>query len=395
MIDFEEAQALIAQAALPLGRERITLDLAQNRLLAAPVIARIDSPRQDNSAMDGYALREAELADVPARLKIVGQSFAGQGFEGRVEPGWCVRIFTGAPVPEGTDRVVIQEQVRREGDYAIFEQPGGPARHIRKRGGDFHAGEILLQPGRRLDPRALVVAAGADCDSVEVWQRPRVIVVSTGDELAEPGTARSHPGKIPESIAPGIAAMAQAWGAEYRGKRRLADDLEAMRQAAPGLLEEADLVIVTGGASVGERDFAKAMFEPLGLELLFSKVSVKPGKPVWLGRAGGGLVLGLPGNPTSALVTARLFLAPLLAGMTGGDPASALQWRKARLTAPLPANGDREGFVRAAETPGGAKPLENQDSGAQKTLGDADLLIRRAAEAPAAEAGDEVGVIAF
>jgi molybdopterin molybdotransferase len=345
--------------------------------------------------MDGYALRDADLARLPARLQIVGDAFAGHGYDGPIAPGCCARIFTGAPVPEGADRVVIQEQARRDGGFVIFADAPGAVRHIRQRGSDFRAGEMLLCPGRQIDPRALVVAAAADCDRLEVWRQPRLALVSTGDELVDPGTARSRPGKIPESIAPGVAALARLWGAEPCSRRRLADDLPAMQEAAPDLLQEADLVIVTGGASVGERDFAKAMFEPTGLELIFSKVAIKPGKPVWLGRAGGRLVLGLPGNPTSALVTARLFLAPLLAGLTGREPGSALQWRKAALAAPLPASGDREGFVRATETPGGARPLENQDSGAQKSLRDADLLVRRAAGAPAIAAGEEVEVIDF
>jgi molybdopterin molybdotransferase len=215
------------------------------------------------------------------------------------------------------------------------------------------------------------------------------------DELAEPGSAASRPGAIPESVSFGVAALAEEWGASIQDRIRLPDDLTAMERAATNALDQADLVVVTGGASVGEKDFAKAMFEAHGLELLFSKVAIKPGKPVWLGQAKGKLVMGLPGNPTSALATARLLLAPLVAGLSGLDPQTALRWRKATLLASLPACGDRETFVRAREFTDGVEPASNQDSSAQKMLVDADLLIRRRAGAVPARAGDIMTVLDF
>ena len=389
MISFDEAAALVAQAAQPLGRECIGLGGAAGRVLAAPVVAGVDAPPCDVSAMDGYAVRDADL---PGRLRIVGESFPGRGFAGPIAAGQCVRIFTGGPVPGGADRIVIQEEVSRDGEIAAIPSHG-PARHIRGRGSDFAAGTTLLQAGRRIDARALVAAAGADLAEVEVWRRPRLAILGTGDELVEPGAARSTPGAIPESVSLGVAAFAGQWGAEVVARRRLADDLPTLERAAAEALAGADVVVVTGGASVGERDFAKAMFAPAGLELIFSKVAIKPGKPVWFGRAGGRLVLGLPGNPNSALVTARLLLAPLLHGLTGRAPV--LGWRQARLAAPIGATGNRETFHRAATEGGAARPLPNQDSGAQSTLADADLLIRRMAGAPAAEAGETVDVIDF
>lgn len=200
---------------------------------------------------------------------------------------------------------------------------------------------------------------------------------------------------VAESLSFGIAALASDWGALVKDRIHLPDDLESMEQAAVRALDEADLVIVTGGASVGEKDFARAMFEPLGLELLFSKVSIKPGKPVWLGRAAGKLIIGLPGNPSSALVTARLFLAPLVAGLAGQDPATALQWRRQGLLSSLPACGERETFLRAHSVQDGVEIIANQDSSAQKVLVDADLLIRRRAGARPAESGDIVSVLDF
>ncbi|MBW8755855.1 MAG: molybdopterin molybdenumtransferase MoeA, partial [Sphingomonadales bacterium] len=269
------------------------------------------------------------------------------------------------------------------------------ARHIRARGSDFSAAEELLSSGRLLDPRAIVAAAAADVAEVQVFRRPRLHILSTGDELAEPGTAAALEDAIPESVSFGVAALAEQWGAECVGRTRLRDDLEAMRQAAAAAIESVNVVVVTGGASVGEKDFAKAMFEPLGLELIFSKVAIKPGKPVWLGRTLGKLVIGLPGNPTSALVTARLVLAPLLAGLTGRPVEHALAWRKLPLATPLSACGSRETFHRARMIGRGAEVLSFQDSSAQKALAQADLLVRQPAYSPAIEAGAEVDTLDF
>ena len=395
MISFDEAVALVADAARPLGRERVTIADLHKRVLAEAVRAAVDAPPSDVSAMDGYAVRDADLETLPARLEVTGESFPSRAAGGPVLPGGCVRIFTGAPVPQGADRVVIQEEVVREGDTALFATAPGEARHIRRRGSDFAKGDTLLAAGRRLDAAALVAVAGADRAEVDVWRRPRLVVLGTGDELVEPGTARGRDDAIPESVTYGVTALAGEWGAETIGRRLLRDDLPAMEQAAGEALEGADVVVVTGGASVGERDFAKAMFAPHGLELVFSKVAIKPGKPVWFGRAGERLVMGLPGNPNSALVTARLLLAPLLAGLTGRDPREALRWRRASLAGPLEACGSRETFFRAACEGDAALPLSNQDSSAQRTLADADLLVRRPANAPAGRVGEWVDVLDF
>lgn len=394
MINFDEALERVRGAAHPLGTETVVIDAAAGRVLAEPVIARIASPRRDVSAMDGYAVREVDVSTLPAKLKIVGESFAGGCWNGAIGSGECVRIFTGAPVPEGADRVVIQEIVRREDDLAVIEQAGN-ARHIRKRGSDFEQGHQLLPAGRLLDKRAIVAAAAADLAQVEVYSRPRVAILGTGDELAEPGTAAERPDAIPESVSLGIAAMAADWGADVVARERLRDELPAMEEAAAKALADADLVVVTGGASVGEKDFAKAMFEPSGLDLIFSKVAIKPGKPVWLGRAGSKLVIGLPGNPTSALVTGRLFLAPLIAGLSGRNPDEALKWRTASLGTPLKECGSRETFHRARWSGGQVEILGFQDSSAQRALADADVLVRQLANAQAVPVGAAVEVLDF
>lgn len=394
MIDFDEALALVMEAARPLGTETVALGEARGRILAAPVIAMVDAPPADVSAMDGYAVRERDLED-GGSLRLVGTSWPGAGFVGSVGPRECVRIFTGASLPDGADRVVIQEIVKRNGEEILVQEPLGRGRHVRLRGSDFRTGDRLLDAGRLLDHRALVAAAGADVGEVELWRRPRLSILGTGDELEEPGGARLRPGSIPESVSLGVAALAEQWGAITIGRYRLKDEPDAMTAAAEKALASSDLVVMTGGASVGEKDFAKSVFASLGMEIIFSKVAIKPGKPVWLGRVGDRLVLGLPGNPTSALVTARLLLAPLVAGLVGRNPASALCWRAAPLAEALPPNGDRETFVRACLAGGRVQPLSNQDSGAQRVLAEADVLIRRRPGAAAAEAGETVDIIDF
>ena len=376
MISFDEASAIVRAAARPLGAETVRLAEAHGRVLAEPVAAEVSAPPADVSAMDGYAVRDGDLSANPVRLRVIGETFAGSRFSGEIEAGTCVRIFTGAPVPDGADRVVVQEMVRREDDIAIIDERPGPARHIRRAGGDFAKGEVLLEPGSLLGPRQLVAAAGADVDALVVWRQPRVIVLGTGDELVAPGSARNQDEAIPERVSFGVAALAEQWGGRCVGRLRLADRIEELEQGAARALAEADLVVVTGGASVGERDFAKAMFEAHGLELLFSKVAIKPGKPVWLGRAAGTLVLGLPGNPTSVMVTARLFLAPLLAGMTGRDPGEGLRWRQMPLASEAGPVGARETFARGRAEGEAVTLASNQDSSAQKTLAACDLLVR-------------------
>lgn len=395
MISFDQAVERIRSIAKPLGSETVPLGDAAGRVLAATVVARIDSPRADVSAMDGYAVREEDLTSFPARMSIAGESFAGACWQGTVTSGMTARIFTGAPVPAGAHRVIMQENVRREGHCAIVDEHPGPSRHIRTRGSDFWAGDELLPAGRALDPRAIVAAAAADVDAVEVFRRPRLHILSTGDELAAPGTARERADAIPESVSFGVKALAEQWGAECLETTRLRDDLPAMERAADAALANADVVVVTGGASVGEKDFAKAMLEPLGLELVFSKVSIKPGKPVWFGHVGEKLVMGLPGNPTSALVTGRLFLAPLLAGLTGLPVDRALRWRASALACELKACGPRETFHRAREVDGSAEILSFQDSSAQKALAAADLLVRQRANAPATPVGAQLEVLDF
>jgi len=395
LISYDEASALVMGLAQPLGRETVRLDKADGRVLAAAIVARRATPCADVSAMDGYAVRDDDLTDTPVRLTVIGESYAGQAFDGVLAPGSCVRIFTGAVAPPGTDRVIIQEEVERAGPLALFAQPPSGVRNLRLAGSDFQPGDVLVEAGARLNPQRLVAAAAADRAKLSVIVRPRVLVIGTGDELDEPGRPSNLRPGIPESVSFGVAALARAWGGKVVDRWRVGDELSALEKAARSAVELADIVVVTGGASVGERDFAKAMFAPLDLDLVFSKVAIKPGKPVWLGRAHRALVVGLPGNPTSALVTARLFLAPLIAGLAGLDPIQAAGWRLEALTAPLGPCGDRETFVRARRLPGGVEPIGDQDASAQKALAMSDVLIRRRPGAPSAKAGTLVETLDF
>lgn len=390
MIDFETAAARIAVIARPLGVEQVALAAARGRVLAQDVAARCAAPPVAVSAMDGYAVRDGDLAGAPVRLPIVGAAFAGAGFQGALPVGSCVRIFTGAPVPQGADRIVIQEDVVRDGDLACFAAPPAGRRHMRPAGSDFRAGDVLVTAGSRLNPQRLIAAAAADLAQLTVFRRPRVLLLATGDELVDPGQQAGRRQAIPESVSFGVAALAEDWGAEVVGRWRCGDDLDALRAMAAHGVEAADVVVVTGGASVGERDFAQAMFAPLGLELVFAKVAMKPGKPIWVGRAGGAIIVGLPGNPTSALVTARLFLAPLLAGLGGRDPNEAWAWRKAPLSADLVCCGDRETFYRARSVGAGVEVLADQDAASQWALAQADLLVRRRPGAIGAAADEPV-----
>lgn len=393
MIGFDEAISRLTGVASPLGTETIALSQAAGRRLAADVTARLDSPRRAVSAMDGYAVRSADLTGgLP--LKVIGESYPGNPFGQEITDGTCVRIFTGAAMPAGADRVVMQENTVREGGHVRVSEQGGGS-HIRTAGSDFRTGAVLLAAGRRLDARALVAAAAGDTDQLKVFRRPSVFVLATGDELTEPGKAAATTDAIPDSLSHALTAFIGAWDGVSIGQVRIADDRDVLEAAARQALMSADVVVVTGGASVGEKDFARDMFGFADPQEVFSKVAIKPGKPVWLSTVGDGFVLGLPGNPTSAMVTARLFLAPLLSRLAGGDPGAALDWMERSLTTGIGPNGGRESFHRARLVGGRAEPLGTHDSGAQAALASADLLVRQAADDTGFEAGGTVRTLAF
>ena len=392
MIPFAEALARIADHVVPLGTETVPLAEASGRRLACDLTARCAAPRAPVSAMDGYAVIEA--ATQPGRaIAVIGEAVAGRRFEGRVGEGEAVRIFTGAPMPEGSDYVIMQEYATRTGDNVTFAEGYGPAGHVRAMGSDFAAGDVLVPAGTLLNARAMIGAAAADVAEVEVAVRPRVAIIGTGDELAVPGSAHAVRDAIPESVSYGVTALVEEAGGCVVHRAKCPDALDVLTRAAGEALECADLVIVTGGASVGDRDFAKPMFEPHGLSVIIPKVAIKPGKPVWLGKARGKIVLGLPGNPTSAMVTGALFLRPIFQALGGANVSH--RWHSLPLAAPLKATGGRETFVRARFDEGGLVPIGNQDSGAQAALLEADWLIRCPPDQAALAPGSTVTAVSF
>ncbi len=374
-------------AVTPLPPESVALTEADGRVLAQPVIAHRDQPPFDASAMDGWAVRRADLS-AEASLKIVGESAAGHGHVQPLKPGEAVRIFTGAPVPAGADLVIIQEEAVREGDTVRLGPAGQPS-HVRPRGGDFHTGETLLAAGLKLDPWRLSLAAAAGQAALSVARKPRIVLLATGEELAQPGDTPG-PFQIYESGGVGLAAMIRRWGGEPHRLAATGDDLAAIADAVRDV--EADLIVTVGGASVGDHDLVKPALETLGLTLAVETINIRPGKPTWFGRLGDGrLVLGLPGNPASAFVCAELFLKSLVLAMQGADPQPRLDHMA--LAQPLPANGPREHWARARLTPEGVRAFPDQDSSLVTVFAQADALLRRAANGPAAAEGELVEVL--
>ncbi|WP_372781953.1 gephyrin-like molybdotransferase Glp [Phenylobacterium sp.] len=383
-VDDARARMLAEIAALPV--EQAPLGQSIGRVLAEDVAAVRDQPPFAASAMDGWAVR---AADGPGALKIVGESAAGHGYEGRVGAGEAVRIFTGAAVPEGCDAIVIQEDAERQGD--AVRVPAVEAGHfVRPAGGDFKAGAVLLERGVRIDPWRLSLAASAGRATVAVHARPRVALLSTGEEIVE-APATPGPFQIYDSGVPALAAMIEGWGATVIRAKPVRDELEAVIAALTDA--DADLVVTVGGASVGDHDLVRAAAQALGLSLRVESVNVRPGKPTFFGVLGDGRrLLGLPGNPASAFVCAEMFLKPILSAYQGAatDPVTIT----ARLAHDLPANGSREHWMRAklAYADGGVTvtPYRDQDSSLVSVFAASDALLRRLAGAEAAPAGTVV-----
>lgn len=375
MISVAEARAIMLAHVRPTETEEIALEACLGRTLAAPVVASRAQPPFSASAMDGYAVRSV---DTPGRLTLVGEAGAGHALGRVLQGGECARIFTGAPLPEGADAVVIQEEATRDG-AAIAVPAVATGKHVRAPGVDFAAGATLLEQGAVLKGASLAAAAATGRATLLVARRPRVTVLGGGDEIVAPG-AKIRPDQIFDSASYGVAGFAQSWGAAGARGSILDDDAERIASAIENALSASDLVAVIGGASVGDHDHARSAVELLRAQLLFDKVSLRPGKPTWFALCGDRPILGLPGNPGSALVTARLFLRPLIAAMLGGDGAAAVRTRPARLAAPLKANGPREAYLRAnahVDEQGRlcVTPAVNQDSSLISVFSAADALI--------------------
>jgi molybdopterin molybdotransferase len=389
MMNVGEARAAMLESVSPLASETVALAQCFSRTLAAPVVAVRDQPPFSPSAMDGYALR---AADTPGTLRVVGESAAGHTYRRQLQPGEAIRISTGAPMPEGADAVLIQEEAQVEGHR--LAAPAVPlGRHVRPRGGDYREGETLLEAGRRLDPAALALAASNGVTALAVARAPCVTILCGGDEIVAPG-AHPRPDQIYDSCSYGIEALALSWGARVTRCAPLPDDPDAIDRAARAALETSDLIAFVGSASVGPHDHARSAFERLGARILVPKVDMRPGKPTWFAATPRAPVLGLPGNPASALVAAALFLRPLLAKLQGAEPEIRL--RVARAARALGANGPREAYLRArVETDEEGRLVidaaEDQDSSLLSVFAGANALLVRPPRAAAAAAGDAVG----
>jgi len=399
MTTTDQARAAMLEAVRPRPLEAVALAQSQGRTIGVKVTALQDLPPFDASAMDGYAVRRADLGAGP--LRVVGESAAGRRFAGALAPAQAVRIFTGAAVPEGADLVVIQEDVLRDGDRVVLSPETTPTHmkaNIRRRGIDLAAGAPALAPGRRMDPAAIGLAAAAGAASIEAARAPRAGILCTGSELVSPGAAPG-PDQIFESNSPALAALLLAWGAVPIVLRPQADDAVAIAAEVAAQASHLDALVVVGGASVGDHDLAKPALERLGLAMIFNKIAMRPGKPAWYGDLDGVCCLGLPGNPASAFVCAHLFLKPLIETLSGASPGPMTPLR-ARLACPLRPEGGRESFLRAKLWVGEdailwADPSLDQDSSLTSVLAAANGCIRRLAGAPAAAEGDIVEAFLF
>lgn len=396
LLPVDEALARILAAAGKPQVETIALGAAGGRVLATDLHAKRQQPPFIGSAMDGYAVRAADVAAAPVTLRLIGQSAAGHAFSGEVKTGEVVRIFTGAPVPAGADSVVIQENTLAAGDQIEITEPITKGRNIRKAGLDFNEGDLLLKAGRVLDPSALALAAAADNPHLPVFCRPKVAILATGDELVNPG----EPYRADQIIASnsfGLTEIVRQAGGIAIDLGIAEDRLEALSEAFDrAVAAGADILVTLGGASVGDHDLVQPALVAKGLQLDFWKIALRPGKPLMFGQLGKMNVLGLPGNPVSSLICAHIFLVPLIHAMLGLPHAPDL--RSAILGSDMDTNDQRQDYVRASivkNTDGTltATPFPVQDSSMLKFLADASGLIIREPHAPAIKAGASCKVL--
>jgi molybdopterin molybdotransferase len=399
LMSVAEALARVLAGVEPLPAQAMPLGNAHGRVLAADVAARRTQPPADVSAMDGYAVRAEDVAATPARLQLIGEVAAGHPFEGAVSPGQAVRIFTGGVLPTGADTVVIQENTSRDGAAVIVQASAGKGRNVRLAGLDFKAGEVLLRKGRRLSDRDLALAAAMNHPTLPVHRGPKLAVLATGDELVMPGSDPG-PGQIVYSNGFATMALARAEGCAVIDlgivPDRLAETAAAVRHARA---EGADILVTSGGASVGDYDLVQQALKAEGIDLSFWKVALRPGRPMMHGRLGAMHVLGLPGNPVSSYVCAFLFLVPLIRKLSGRSDVEP-RVESAVLGCDLPANDERADYLRATLATSAvgtlvATPFNTQDSSMLAPLAQADCLLLRPAHAAAAAAGSVCAILKF
>ena len=395
MISVKEARDRMVHAFRPTPAEQVALADALGRVLAEDVVARRTQPPVAVSAMDGYAVRAADVATVPARLTVVGQAPAGGAYNGTVGPGQAVRIFTGGPVPDGADAVIIQEDTEAQGATVIVRERAIKGRHIRPAGLDFREGSVGLKAGRRLGAREIGLAAAMNVPWLRVRRRPRIALLATGDEIVMPGDPVG-PNQIVSSNVPALAAFVAEHGGQPIDLGIARDTVASLQEKAAGAIG-ADLLVTAGGASVGDHDLVQEALTDRGLAVDFWKIAMRPGKPLMFGKFGDVPLLGLPGNPVSSQVCALLFLGPVIDAMLG-LPRVEKPTVTARLGSDLAANDRREDYMRARLARDGdgelvATPFPKQDSSMISLLVEAGCLVVRAPQAPAAKAGDPVEII--
>jgi molybdopterin molybdotransferase len=395
MISVAEAQQRLIAMIAPLGAEQVSLSEALGRVLAADVVARRTQPPWAVSAMDGYAVRAADVAKVPITLKVVGAVPAGQAYPHPVNAGEAVRIFTGAPVPDGADCIVIQEDTERMGDSVEVREGAPKGRYVRPAGLDFKAGDVGLKAGRKLSAADIGFAAAMNRPWLLVYRRPRVAILPTGDEVVMPGDPVG-PHQIVSSNGLALAALVTSCGGVPVHLAIAPDDNSALQRIAAGAAG-ADLLLTTGGASVGDHDLVRGALGADGLTLDFWSVAMRPGKPLMVGRYRDTPMIGLPGNPVSTLVCGLLFAKPALDKMSGLSDVFPTPMR-ARLKVPLEENDRRQDYLRAtlitaADGTLEAAPFPKQDSSMISLLAYADCLVIRAPHAPAAKPGEWVEII--
>ena len=395
LLPVEAALARVLSGVAPTAREQVALLDARGRVLAEDLAARHDQPPFDASAMDGYAVRVVDIAQLPAELTVIGEAAAGRGFKGVIGPGQSVRIFTGAPVPAGADAIVIQENTEARDGKVTVRAGEVDTGHIRRRAFDFAAGEQRIAAGRRLDARTLTLAAAMGHARLPVRAQPRVAIIATGDELVLPG-APVGPDQIVCSNPFGVAAMVVGAGGAPRFLG-IASDQRAAIAAKLDAAADADIVVTIGGASVGDHDLVAPVLQSRGASLDFWKIAMRPGKPLMFATHGTQRILGLPGNPVSALICARVFLVPLVRAMLG-EPLEQAGPEPAITDVALEANGPRQHYARAtlASGPDGrlrVRPVRSQDSSLLSPLAEAGCLIVRPADAPAVPPGGEIRIL--
>jgi molybdopterin molybdotransferase len=397
MISVEAALQRLLAPLEPLAAEQISVADGLGRVLAEDVVSRRTQPPFAVSAMDGYAVRAADIATVPARLRVLGAAPAGSAFAGTVGAGEAVRIFTGAPVPAGADCIVIQEDTSRDGDWVTVSEGAPRGRYVRPEGLDFRAGAHGISAGKVLTARDIGLAAAMNRPWLLVHRRPRVAVLATGDEVVMPGDPIG-PHQIVSSNGLALGALITACGGIPLQLGIALDDPASLQRMATGAVG-ADMLVTTGGASVGEHDLVQSALAPKGLELDFWKIAMRPGKPLMVGRFKGTPMLGLPGNPVSSLVCGLLFLKPAIEALLGIDRATEPQ-ATARLAVPLAANDRRQDYLRAQTRYGSDGKLEvvpftHQDSSMLSLLAQADCLVIRPPLAPAAQPDIDVPILPF